>query len=128
MHPELEVDEDVERVVADRCGHIRDAPARTDEMAEVIDVRSDFAAERVDARVQVICEALEPGPIEARDPAPEIHPHRSDLENAEAKPSRMRRPATLVRGIGCRRSGRADIDRARDECRISLLQQLSSSP
>ena len=72
----------------------------------------------------MIDEDLEPRAIEVGDPAPKVHAHGADLEerrsktdtNAAAGDARPRhRPAQI---------GRGDVDRARDERRVSLLQRL----
>jgi hypothetical protein len=97
VHSQLEVDEHVERIIAYCIGDFGDAPARSDQVTELIDVRRDLASNRVDAWMQVIREDLEARSIEACNPTPEIHADRADLEErrreADANPLAATRAA-----------------------------------
>ena len=122
---------------------IRHAPARADQMTELIALAGDLAAKRVLARVQVVHVDFEPRAIEPGDPAPKYMPDGADLEkrrreadpHAAAGDGRPRhRPAQIGRAR-CRSSARrapriaaaAPCRPAPDTARRKLLQCHPSS-
>ena len=134
VHPELGIDEHVERVVAnDGRDHRRTRPAAA-KLDEAVGARGDFARDRVLSREQVIDEHLEAVAVEVGDPAAEVasggtlvEERRGEADAKLAAPRDVRLgrefPKRCVRTRRRVPLGRTLLDQARGECPVRRLQR-----
>ena len=91
-------------------------------MTKPVDTAGDLAPHVVQSRMQVISEDFESRPIESGDPAPEIHADGTHLEERRREPDTDAPTCHRRPGNPAVEFGRGNVDRARDKCRVLLLE------